>query len=122
MYGCMYIHIYIYFRIPPKVKWNDGGPALKSALGHLEHLPDDSSSDSSSGDDDDEESKAEDDEDDVREDALIRTIINEANAAARNERQEDTREGNVSDTDSEGDTDQATDLEGIAMGEEVVSW
>jgi hypothetical protein len=113
------------------VKWNDGGPALKSSLGHLEHLPDDSSSSDddeaeskAGGDDDDQESKVgsdDDDEDALREDALMRTIIDEANAAARNVREEDTREGNVSDTDSEGDADQATDSEGTAMGEEVIA-
>jgi hypothetical protein len=30
------LSLLFYFPIPPKVKWNDGGPALKGALGHLE--------------------------------------------------------------------------------------
>jgi hypothetical protein len=39
-----------------KVKWDDGGPALKSAFAHLQHNPDPDESDS---DDDDEEAKEE---------------------------------------------------------------
>jgi hypothetical protein len=97
-----------------KVKWDDGGPAVKSALAHLQHNP---GPDESDFDDEEEEKK--------EETALgaLTSLEQEDDDSDADvpEPEEDDREGSAPDTDSEGGDDQPADNECIAIGEETVA-